>query len=143
LVPESLSGTDFSSGLTNWLLQVERLWPAKFERPIQNIGRDQRLARWGLIGHSFLRFGMTSTEPVADDSACKLERVRPKRLAPLSFESRLVVPAPRSLFQRARRPRDEVRGAPKAQRKRLTRTRLILPVRHVVLVVIAVVVVLV
>jgi hypothetical protein len=67
LVPESLSGTDFSSGLTNWLLQVERLWPAKFERPIQNIGRDQRFSRWGLIGHSFLRFGMTSTEPVADD----------------------------------------------------------------------------
>ena len=51
------------------------------------------------------------------------------------------MPAPRSLFQRARRPRDEVRGAPKAQRKRLTRTGLILPVGHVVLVVIAVLVV--
>ena len=51
------------------------------------------------------------------------------------------MPAPRSLFQRARRPRDEVRGAPKAQRKRLTRTGLILPVGHVVLVVIAVIVV--
>ena len=66
-MPESLSGTDFSFGLTNWLLQVERLWPAKFEYPIQNIARDQCLARWGLIGHSFLRFRMTSTEPVADD----------------------------------------------------------------------------
>jgi len=35
LVHESESGTDFSPGLTNWLLHGERLWPAKFEHPIQ------------------------------------------------------------------------------------------------------------
>ena len=52
LVHESESGTDFSPGLTNWLLHGERLWPAKFEHPIQNVARDQRFARWGLIGHS-------------------------------------------------------------------------------------------
>jgi hypothetical protein len=42
---------------TNRLVHGERLWPAKFEHPIQNVARDQRF--------SFLRFGMTSTEPVA------------------------------------------------------------------------------
>ena len=50
------------------------------------------------------------------------------------------MPAPRSLFERAQRPRDEVRGAPKAQRERLTRTGLVWLVGHVVLVVIVVLV---
>jgi hypothetical protein len=59
LVHESECGTNFSPGLTNWLLHGERLWPTKFEHPIQDDARDQ--------GFSFLRFGMTSTEPVADD----------------------------------------------------------------------------
>ena len=37
----------------------ERLWSAKFEHPIQDVARDQRF--------SFSRFGMTSPEPVTDD----------------------------------------------------------------------------
>jgi hypothetical protein len=59
LVHESESGRSFSPCLTNWLLHGERLWPAKLEHSIQEVARDQRF--------SFLRFGMTSTEPVADD----------------------------------------------------------------------------
>ncbi len=64
---ESECGTDFSPCLTNWLLHGERLWPTKFEHPIQDVARDQRF--------SFLRFGMTSTEPVTDDRLVSEEGV--------------------------------------------------------------------
>jgi hypothetical protein len=66
-VHESECGTNLSPGLTNWLLHGERLWPTKFEHPIQDVARDQRF--------SFLRFGMTSTEPVADDRLVSEEGV--------------------------------------------------------------------
>jgi hypothetical protein len=81
LVHESESGTDFCPCLTNWLLHGERLWPTKFEHPIQDVARDQRF--------SFLRFGMTSTEPVTDDRLVSEEGV----LNPgLSMIARLLLP---------------------------------------------------
>jgi hypothetical protein len=81
-VHESESGTDFSPCLTNWLLHGERLWPAKFEHPIQDVARDQRF--------SFLRFGMTSTELVTDDRLVSEEGV----LNPgLSMIGRLLLPS--------------------------------------------------
>ena len=80
---ESESGTNFSPCLTNWLLHGEGLWPTKFEHPIQDVARDQRF--------SFLRFGMTSPEPVADDRFVSEEAVRdagllvvPRFLLPLT-----------------------------------------------------------
>ncbi len=59
LVHESDSGAKVSSAALIGYLDGERLWPAEFEHPIQDVARDQRF--------SFLRFGMTSPKPVTDD----------------------------------------------------------------------------